>query len=72
VFDRIMENTMAIWLPVSAAYLVFMAGMIVKAIRHFRRQRNVPAYTPGPRRAYAASGGGTGAELRARDWTPAR
>jgi hypothetical protein len=85
MLDRIMETTMALWLPVSAAYLIFMLGMIAKAFRHFRRARGVPAYGSGrdgtrlsPMGAMGgygretAAAAGTGAESRARDWSPAR
>jgi hypothetical protein len=85
MFDRIMETSMALWLPVSAAYLIFLAGMIVRAFRHFRRARGVPPYGSGPDRTrlstMGAMGGfgretaaaaGTGAESRTRDWSPAR
>jgi hypothetical protein len=80
MFDRIMENTMALWLSVSAAYLFFMAGIIVKSIRHFRRSRGVLAYPTGPRRASASAPGRayatatelSGAEPRDGDWSPAR
>jgi hypothetical protein len=78
MFDRIMENSMALWLPVSAAYLVFLAAMIVKAFRHFRRAR-ARAYGAGPERAFASPRAGYGretagraAESRNRDWSPAR
>lgn len=79
MFDRIMENSMALWLPVSAAYLIFMAGMIVKAFRHFRRARGVPAYGRGPDRhflspvgSYGRGSAGSAAESRSRDWSPTR
>lgn len=85
MFDRIMENSMALWLPVSAAYFIFAAGMIVKAIRHFRRARAMSGHGPGPERprlaptgrygretADAPEAAGRGAGSRARDWSPAR
>lgn len=72
MFDRIMENSMAIWLPLSAAYLVFLAGMIVKAIRHFRGPRRIPANRILPQQDYAASAPRRVAvESLARDWRPA-
>ncbi len=39
MFDRIMENSMPIWLIVSAVFPIFLIGMIVKAILHLRRMR---------------------------------
>jgi hypothetical protein len=80
MFDRIMENCTALWLPVSMAYLIFLAGMIAKAIRHFRRVRGAPAYTSGsvdgyrppPSGAFGSAPHGMAAESRTRDWIPAR
>lgn len=37
MFDRIMENSMAIWMLVSALFPIFFFGTIIKAIVHFRR-----------------------------------
>jgi hypothetical protein len=59
MFDRIMENSMALWLPVSAAYLIFMARMIVMAFRHFRRARH-PGVSGRAARAQALSGASDG------------
>ena len=64
MFDRIMENSMAIWLLISAAYPVFLVVMLIKAFRHFRRLRapvDYAAYAPEPVHA-----------SRRDDWTPAR
>lgn len=64
MFDRIMENSMAVWLLVSAAYPVFLCAMLIKAVRHFRRTRMPAAYAPTlPERRPAP---------RPDDWTPAR
>ena len=46
MFDQIMEHSMSIWLLVSAAYPIFFFGMIVKALRHWRRLRAKEAYAP--------------------------
>jgi len=64
MFDRIMENSMALWLLVSAAYPVFLLAMLIKAFRHFRRQRAPASYAPYPMETIPAS--------RRDDWTPAR
>lgn len=67
MFDRIMENSMAVWLLISAAYPVFLLAMLIKAFRHFRRTRGPASYAPYP--AYSP-------EFAPRnerdDWTPAR
>lgn len=64
MFDRIMENSMALWLLVSAAYPVFLLTMLIKAFRHLRRQRAPLAYVPyAPEPVHAS---------RRDDWTPAR
>jgi hypothetical protein len=39
MFDRIMENSMAIWVLVSAAFPIFAIGTLIRALRHFRRLR---------------------------------
>ena len=64
MFDRIMENSMALWLLVSAAYPVFLIAMLIKAFRHFRRLRAPVAYAPYPPEPVPAS--------RRDDWTPSR
>jgi hypothetical protein len=64
MFDRIMENSMALWLLVSAAYPVFLLAMLIKAFRHFRRTRASVAYAPYPREFAPPA--------RHDDWTPAR
>jgi hypothetical protein len=46
MFDRIMENSMAIWILVSATYPIFLFGMIFKAFRHYRRLRALPGRAP--------------------------
>lgn len=50
---------MAIWLLISAAYPVFLIGMIVKAVRHWRRLKSRPS--PAAREA-----------VRAGDWVATR
>ena len=75
MFDRIMENSMAVWLLVSAAYPVFLCAMLIKAVKHFRARRPVP-YGPFPREAALSRPEAEPAlsESRARpdDWSPAR
>lgn len=39
MFDRIMENSMAMWMLVSALFPIFFFGTIIKAVLHFRRMR---------------------------------
>ena len=39
MFDRIMENSMAMWMLVSALFPIFLVGTIIKAVLHFRRMR---------------------------------
>jgi hypothetical protein len=64
MFDRIMENSMALWLLISAAYPFFLGATLFKAFRHFRRRRAAFAYAPPvPDRVPSA---------RADDWIPAR
>ncbi|HKP95316.1 MAG TPA: hypothetical protein VJ385_06120 [Fibrobacteria bacterium] len=48
MFDRIMENSMAIWLLVSALFPVFCFGTILKAILHFRRAHALSEYLSKP------------------------
>lgn len=64
MFDRIMENSMALWLLVSAAYPVFILAMLIKAFRHFRRARAPTGYAPYPAEIVTS--------IRRDDWTPAR
>jgi hypothetical protein len=64
MFDRIMGNSMALWLLVSAAYPVFLVAMLIKAFRHFRRTRVPVAYAPYAPEPVPAPG--------RNDWTPAR
>jgi hypothetical protein len=64
MFDRIMENSMALWLLISAAYPVFLLAMLIKAFRHFRRLRAPIRYAPYPAEMAAPS--------QRDDWTPAR
>ncbi|MDB5106585.1 MAG: hypothetical protein JWP91_4274 [Fibrobacteres bacterium] len=46
MFDRIMENSMAIWMLVSAVFPIFFFGTIIKAVLHFRRRRGLLEYLP--------------------------
>ena len=39
MFDRIMENSMALWMLLSALFPIFFFGTIIKAIVHFRRMK---------------------------------
>ncbi|MDB5047458.1 MAG: hypothetical protein JWO30_529 [Fibrobacteres bacterium] len=48
MFDRIMENSMALWMLVSALFPVFCLGTLIKAVLHFRRTRELLEYVPGP------------------------
>jgi hypothetical protein len=66
MFDRIMENSMAVWLLISAAYSVFLVVTLVKALRHFRRLRAREAYLPYPPERLPVP------SLGRDDWTPAR
>lgn len=47
MFDRIMENSMAIWMLVSAVFPIFFFGTLIKAFLHYRRLRRLPEYVPG-------------------------
>lgn len=44
MFDRIMENSMALWMLLSALFPIFFFGTIIKAILHFRRTRSLARY----------------------------
>jgi hypothetical protein len=39
MFDRLMENSMALWMLISGLFPVFLFGMIIKAYLHYRRTR---------------------------------
>lgn len=39
MFDRIMENSMALWMLVSALFPIFFFGTLIKAVLHYRRMR---------------------------------
>lgn len=39
MFDRIMENSMALWMLVSALFPIFVFGTLIKAFLHYRRMR---------------------------------
>jgi hypothetical protein len=67
MFDRIMENSTALWLLISAAYPIFLVSMVVRAVRHYRRTRHPLAY-PASIAYPAASPSGKARE----DWTAAR
>ena len=41
MLDRIMENSMAIWMLVSGLFPVFLFGMLIKAFLHHRRVRRM-------------------------------
>jgi hypothetical protein len=41
MFDRIMENSMALWMLVSALFPIFFFGTLIKAALHFRRMREL-------------------------------
>jgi hypothetical protein len=70
MFDRIMENSMAVWLLISAAYPVFLLAMLIKAFRHFRRMRAQASYAPYP--PYPNYPPEFVSPPRRDDWTPAR
>ena len=64
MFDRIMENSMALWMLVSALFPVFFFGTLIKAILHYRRTRLPREYVPAapvPRPL-----------LQSDDWVPSR
>ncbi|MEO6097159.1 MAG: hypothetical protein ABIW76_16375 [Fibrobacteria bacterium] len=44
MFDRIMENSMALWMLLSALFPVVFFGTIIKAILHYRRTRSLARY----------------------------
>jgi hypothetical protein len=46
MFDRIMENSMAIWMLISAAFPVFAIGTLIKAFLRFRRLRTASGHYP--------------------------
>ncbi len=39
MFDRIMENSMPLWMLVSALFPIFFFGTLIKAVLHYRRMR---------------------------------
>ena len=39
MLDRIMQNSMAIWMLVSGLFPIFLLGMVIKAYLHLRRLR---------------------------------
>ncbi|GEM_PF-3589161 len=41
LFDRIMQNSMAIWMLVSGLFPIFLFGMLIKAVLHLRRIRQL-------------------------------
>ena len=47
MFDRIMENSMALWMLASAVFPIFLFGSLIKAFLHFRNLRRLPEYIPG-------------------------
>ena len=64
MFDRIMENSMAIWILVSATYPIFLFGMVFKAVRHYQRLHAAPAYVPSALVAQS--------RFEREDWIPSR
>jgi hypothetical protein len=66
MFDRIMENSMAIWMLVSLAFPIFLIGTLVKAVRHFRKPRWEPETEPFPAPVAARS------RIEIDDWVPSR
>jgi hypothetical protein len=48
MFDRIMENSMALWMLASALFPIFFFGTLIKAILHYRRTRKLLEYIPRP------------------------
>lgn len=67
MFNRIMENSMAIWMLVSIAFPVFCFGTIIKAILHFRKSRIRAEYVSLPAMARSAVDAVAGD-----DWVPSR
>lgn len=67
---------MALWLLISAAYPLFIIAMVIKAIRHYRRQRSFPTLWVGPKPTPAAYAPSLPERRRSEpppgDWTPAR
>lgn len=64
MFDRIMENSLPIWMLVSLAFPIFLVGTLIKAVRHFRKPRweaeSIPAPAVVRRR------------IETEDWVPSR
>jgi hypothetical protein len=70
MFDRIMENSMALWMLLSALFPIFFFGTIIKAILHFRRTRSLTRYRdylPGLTSVPARED-----RVDAEDWIPSR
>jgi hypothetical protein len=67
MFDRIMENSMALWMLVSALFPIFFFGTIIKAILHFRRTRALVRY-----REYQAILPALPERVNSEDWIPSR
>ncbi|MEO7427455.1 MAG: hypothetical protein ABI036_19875 [Fibrobacteria bacterium] len=66
MFDRIMENSMAIWMLVSLAFPIFLVGTLVKAVRHFRKPRWEPEAEP----MSAPAGARAHNRIESEDWVP--
>ena len=64
MLDRIMENSMAIWILVSATYPIFLFGMIFKAVRRYRLLRADLPYVPASLVAVSRA--------QREDWIPSR
>jgi hypothetical protein len=67
MFDRIMENSMALWMLLSALFPIFFFGTIIKAILHFRRTRTLARY-----REYLPNLPNREERVDAEDWIPSR
>jgi hypothetical protein len=70
MFDRIMENSMAMWMLVSALFPIVFFGILIKAFLHYRRtraiQRTAEALQYAPPRPHAR------ARAASEDWVPSR
>ena len=74
MFDRIMENSMAMWMLVSALFPIFLFGTIIKAVLHFRRLRVLKRLgdRPGDIRGLFPAPVTRHDRVESEDWVPSR
>jgi hypothetical protein len=65
MFDQIMENSMAIWMLLSALFPIFLIVMIARAVLHLRRLRAMVDNMPEPPIATHSW-----VEIESEDWVP--